>query len=161
MSDFWEKKRQELNIQPKPPVQSSGPWWSRGTNMVPQQPTVSQNGLQNYPGSPQLSDPNRIDGHDVSKAEILRGRAEECPYCPRNPKTGIRGNMYRPSPSMAMRCFDCGYMENNRFQGQTQGMSAVSEGPAHRARQTDSGGGIIHNYQGDSGKTANVVGRIS
>lgn len=159
MADFWERKRQELlekNPKPvsRPPAPSSEPWWSQGTSLLGQRQTVPQNPVESR------AEGNQIDGHDVSKAQVLQGRAEECPMCPPNPESGVRGNMYRPTPNSAMRCFDCGYMENNRFLGQTVGISAVAEGPSYRARQTNSGGAQVNNYHGDITSVSQAVGRL-
>src|SRR5258708_4002492 len=146
MSSFWE--RQRAKQQPQAPVSNpNGPWWARGSDVLAQRQTVAQAPLQSYPGSPEHEDPGRVEGHDVSKIGLLKGSAEECPVCPVDPGTGIRGNMYRPTPSTAMRCFDCGQIEGNRFVGETSGLIAVREGPSHRARQTDSGGAVVHNYR--------------
>lgn len=158
MSDFWERqraKRQTANPPASEPAPSRA-WWAEGTNLLPQTQTVPQQPAQSQ------QDGNLIDGHDVSKAEILRGRAEECPMCPPDPSTGIRGNMYRPSPNAAMRCFDCGYIDGNRFEGTTRGMSAVSDGgPSHKARQVPSGGGIVHNNRGNIKSAQEAVGRVN
>jgi hypothetical protein len=154
VSDFWERQRlkqQAQNPQPQAQPQNTVPWWAQGTSLVSQPQTVTR-----Y----QENDGRTIDGHDVSKAQILQGRAEECPMCPPDPSTGVRGNLYRPTPNTAMRCFDCGYVENNRFQSQVQGMVATTEGRAHSARQTASGGGAGSNYRGNIKSAGEAVGRL-
>lgn len=162
MSNFWERQRAKTQPPQQSLSPSQGPWWADGTQLLGQRQTVAQNGLESRPEAPQETSPNTVDGHDVSKAGILRGNAEECPMCPPDPNTGIRGNMYRPSPSAAMRCFDCGYMDNNRFLGETVGLSAIAEGPAHRAKQTVAGGAVKSNYQGGvkNPNDPRIVGRI-
>jgi hypothetical protein len=156
MSDFWERQaaKQRKENPGKPVYASQPPWWAGGTNLAQSQ-TVPSEPAQSR------TDGNLIDGHDVSKAGILRGAAEECPNCPPDPTTGIRGNLYRPTPNSAMRCFDCGYMENNRFLGETVGMSAVAEGPTQRARQVASGGGEGSQYRGEIKSANQAVGRLN
>ena len=157
--NFWAAKRAEYNKKNPQPVSvpSSAPWWLQGTQDPRNRKIAPQNPSQ---GHTEASE-NIIDGHDVSKAGILRGAAEECPMCPKDPNTGIRGNMYRPSPSSAMRCFDCGYMDNNRFLGETAGMSAVSEGKSYKAKQVASGGGTVNNNHGNIKSSSQAVGIIS
>lgn len=162
-SDFWERQRakQQGQAAPVPVSQPEGAWWARGTQILEQRQTVAQQPLQSHTEPPEQGDPNKVGGHDVSKLGLLKGGAEECPVCPPNPDSGIRGNMYRPTPSAAMRCFDCGYIEGNRFLGETSGLIAVTEGPAHRARQTNSGGAVINNYRGNISSAKQAAGRLS
>ena len=154
MPDFWERKRQELYPDRSAPVTAQGtqasPWWAQSGGL----PNVAQQPLQ---GQPELD--GSIDGHDVSKAGILKGDAEECPNCPRDPKTGIRGNMYRPSKSAAMRCFDCGYIDGRYF-GEGQSRLAKVEGKSHAARQTASGGAVVGNFHGNITSVNEAVGRL-
>jgi hypothetical protein len=139
MSDFWERQRAKVAAQnppPSPPV-SDVPWWAQGTNLVPhaRQPENAA------PAQPQgQADTNRIDGHDISRAEFLRGKAEECPQCPVNPDTGIRGNMFKTSSSAAWRCFDCGYVDGREIHDISLPITATAEGPARRARQIEGQG---------------------
>ena len=155
MSDFWERKRQALYPQRHAPVNlkpvyKDMPWWAAN----PAQPSPVQQSIQ--------QNESTIDGHDISKAQILRGDAEECPNCPRDPRTGIRGNMYRPSKSAALRCFDCGYIDGRYF-GEGQSRLATVEGKSQHAKQTESGGGSGSNFQGGirSPDDPRIVGRIT
>lgn len=158
-NDFWARQRAKVN-PPQPVVSNSQPWWARGTDLLTQRETVAQQPLQS-PTEPVLNDDRHIDGHDVSQADILKGNAEECPRCPRDPRTGIRGNMYRPTPSAVLRCFDCGYMYGRYF-GEGQSKLATVEGQSQMARQTVSGGGQGSNFQGKikSPDDPRIVGRI-
>jgi hypothetical protein len=159
MSDFWARQKAKQQ-PPQAPVSNSEPWWARGTELLTTRETVPQTPAQSHTEAVEQAS-GKIDGHDVSRAELLKGRAQECPRCPVNPRTGVRGNMNKPSASSPFRCFDCGYIEDNRFRGETDGMAAVSEGPPQRARQTVSGGGAGSNYMGESGNSADVVGRLN
>lgn len=152
MIDFWDRKRQELYPQRALEVQRSEPWWQRNT--VPQKlvtPPVQ-------PGQQQL-DLGYVDGHDVSKADILKGNAEECPRCPRDPRSGIAGNMYRPSRNAAMRCFDCGFIDG-RDMGEGQSRIATVQGATQTAKQTASGGAVVGNFHGNITSVHEAVGRI-
>lgn len=162
MGNFWERQRAKVQPPQQAVQPAQGPWWAEGSQLLGQRQTVAQESAQSRAEASQETSPNVIDGHDVSKARVLQGGAEECPMCPPDPNTGLRGNMFRPSPSSAMRCFDCGYMDNNRFLGETVGMSAVAEGPAYKARQTVSGGAVVNNYQGGVKNPGDprIVGRI-
>jgi hypothetical protein len=156
-SSFWERQRAKQQAQsPAVPVSSSQPWWARGTDILSQRQTVAQQPAQGRTGLSE-QDPTKVEGHDVSKIGLLKGDAEECPVCPPDPRTGIRGNMYRISKNHILRCFDCGYKEDNRFRGETEGLIAIKEGPAYRARQTNSGGAVIHNYRGNISSAKEAV----
>lgn len=159
-SNFWERKKAQLEAQqPQAPVTApNGAWWAQGSDILQQRQTVPQNGVQSQP---ELSgqNPNIVNGHDVSKIGMLKGDAYECPNCPPDPETGIRGNMYRATKTSVLRCFDCGYMEDSRFVGETSGLIAVKEGPTRQARQTASGGAVIRNYHGDITSVDQAVGR--
>lgn len=163
MSTFWERKIAEIRKteqQTAPAVQAL-PWWAEGSNIMSRTATVPQQLPADAVPDAKHDGIRYIDGHDISAAQVLQGRAFECPMCPINPKTGVRGDMVRPAPSAALRCFDCGYIEDNRFYSQTAGMAAVTEGPAHRAKQTVSGGGgSKSNFHGDAKGDVIVVGRI-
>lgn len=145
MSTFWDRKRAELQPQQQPVSRSDGPFWAQGTNLLPSQQTVPQQAVQSDSGvsveTSRDGTVTKIDGHDITQATFLRGKSEECPRCPVSPTTGVRGNLYKPTASSAMRCFDCGWIEDSRFEGQTQGMAAVVEGNTQRAKQVASGGG--------------------
>lgn len=170
MSDFWARQRAkaaEQNKQQAPERSQSHvaalPFWADDGYLetLKTRQNSSQGRTEALQPQPGIRDENHIDGHDVSRADFLKGSAFECPNCPVNPDTGVRGNMYRPTRNSALRCFDCGYIEDNRFASTTSGMIAVREGPVHRARQTVSGGaGGRSQYVGESGKSENVVGRI-
>lgn len=146
---FWDRKRQEYQGQhpgAAPSRPSDAPWWAAGTQLLP------------VP-APAASEPQRgsqsdgtIDGHDISRVAFLKGKAEECPYCPRDPKTGVRGNMYKPSPSAAMRCFDCGHVEGRDIHDMSLPTSAIMEGPVMSARQVDQGG-----FRGASGLVRKLI----
>lgn len=88
MSDFWTKKREELQQKgelPKPalpPRQSSAPWWAEGTRILPEQRSVPQEASQSR----------------------TRPTGPFCPFCQSE-------NYMKPSSSMAARCFDCGHVE--------------------------------------------------
>lgn len=161
-SNFWERQRAKLNQTPndmKPLYGSQPPWWASGSDILAQRQTVPQNGVQSQPELSQQN-PNVVNGHDVSKIGMLKGDAFECPVCPPDPDTGIRGNMYRATKSSVLRCFDCGYKEDDRFLGETSGLIAVKEGPAHKARQTASGGAVIKNFQGNITSANQAAGRL-
>jgi hypothetical protein len=160
MSTFWERQRAKQQAQaPAVPVSSSQPWWAGGTDILNRRQTVPQNPSQDRPGYTE-QDPTKVEGHDVSKIGLLKGDAYECPVCPPNPDTGIRGNMYRATKNSVLRCFDCGYAEDSRFVGETAGLIAVKEGPTHRARQVDSGGAVINNYRGNISSAKQAAGRV-
>lgn len=155
MPDFWDRKRDELYPDRRAPVTvastGNGAWWQQTTGLPaiqPQQPLQSR-----------AEADGRIDGHDVSQAGILKGNAEECPNCPVDPSTGIRGNMYRPTKSSALRCFDCGYIDGRYF-GEGQARIAKVEGKSHAARQTSAGGAVTNNFHGNITSVDQAVGRL-
>lgn len=136
-NDFWARKlekkaREEGWAQQLAPIQrSNGPWWRDDSGLVPGQ------GYQD----PQAQNPS--EGRDFSKAVHLKSESS-CPECGHLPGRGK--NFYKPSPSMARRCFECGYVEMREIHDVSTYMSPTLEGPAQMSRQTASGGRVINNY---------------
>src|SRR5882724_4734662 len=103
MSDFWSRKRDELQARGElpPPQRSelvSGPWWSDGTTLLQQSQITAPESSE-----PRTEPSDGLDGHDVSKAAHLRASSN----CPRCNKT----DFMKVSSSVAPRCFSCGYVE--------------------------------------------------
>ncbi len=90
MSDFWSRKKEELQEQgvipsPKPQPHFHGPWWQVA-------PVVRL-------------DEKQPQGPPQSHA---RPSGPACPHC-------HSGNYAKPSSSIAARCFDCGYTEGRQL----------------------------------------------
>lgn len=147
-NDFWARKLEKraretgMPIVDAPPRRSDGPWWSQGSSLVPQQ------GSQ----APEPQNPSQPREHDFSKAAHLKNEGK-CPECG-------SGHYMKPSSASARRCFDCGSVENRSIHDISTMMSPTIEGPAQRARQTDSGGRVINNYHSIQ-SASQAIGRIS
>lgn len=147
-SEFWarklEKRSRELGLPTAtaPAKRSDGPWWAEGTNLVPQQGSAT----------PEPQNPSQgAEQHDFSKAAHLKSEGR-CPEC-------SSGNYMKASSSMARRCFNCGFVEDRTIHDISTMMAPTLEGPAQRARQTESGGKVINNYHSIN-SADQAVGRI-
>lgn len=108
-SDFWSKKRLQLQQQgklPQPrqePVKTSGPWWAD----EPTQPATKESGMVTgvVEGTAHLIEQQE---HDFSKAMHLKDKSGHCPNC-------TSGNFMNTSASYAARCFDCGYTQGREL----------------------------------------------
>jgi len=143
MTDFWERKKQELQQEgklpmPRPePVRASDvPWWAEGTQLHQPQQNAPQNPAQGV-----LELPGIVDGHDVSQAQHLKSESS-CPMC----GAGGRGKerlpgIMKPSATSAARCGSCGYVEGRGIN--TDGVIssiAISGVETKSIRQTADGG---------------------
>jgi len=93
MSNFWERKREELQREgvipaPKPSVVSrDGPWWADPGNHKTAPVQEAQRPLQPREGE---------------SRQLL------CPHCHSD-------NYMKPSSSVSARCFDCGYTSGRQL----------------------------------------------
>lgn len=135
MSDFWSRKKEELQAKGELPPSKrsepvSGPWWSEGTTLLQQR----QNEAQSQPES-RTGPSDGLDGHDVSKAAHLRASSN----CPRCNKT----DFMKVSAATAPRCFSCGYVEGRQLNDENlmSGIVDPSSVNTLKVRQTSDGGG--------------------
>lgn len=116
MNDFWTKKRQELQengmlYTPKPSVTAhKGPWWQE-----PREDTTQ----------PEIASHRPSQG----RTEAL---GERCPHCG-------SGDYTKPSPSIAARCFDCGYVHGRQL-NEPNLPGITSDAPRIQTKQLESGG---------------------
>lgn len=152
--DFWARQRAKQQAQNPAPVQapSSVPWWAKGTNLIPQEGKPESAPQQAAQAQPE----GTVDGHDISRAEFLRGKAVQCDRCPPDPQSGIRGNMYRATSSTPYRCFNCGWVDGREIHDSLTGTAVATEGPARRARQVEQSGFHANPYD-QSGRAAQGV----
>ena len=158
MSSFWERKRAEYQGQHQQPYTgpvgpSDGPWWAKGTQLIPQQGVQDQQPYvvsQSQPGYPadfrppqpnepgyvayRLSQPATADA-TVSRATQLN-QTDFCPSC------GSGNFMKPPDSSRARRCFNCGFVEGRSVHDMAQPLSAVTDsgGVGRHARQLNQQG---------------------
>lgn len=129
MTDFWDRKREELQTKgelpkPKPTVmQSNGAWWMvdnslRGNQLEPPRPSEDH------------TDP--YEGHDVSRAEHLRQK-DRCPECG-------SGDYFKTSAATAARCWTCGHVEGRRLNEPNMPSIVSTDARTLQIRQTQGGG---------------------
>ena len=133
MTDFWERKRQELQKegklpQPRPePVRAPGqPWWAEGSTLVPQPPQASQDAS---PGRAEGT-----EGRDFSRAMHLRSKEGSCPMC-------SSSEFMRPSATAAARCFACGYVQGREVNDLAVFSVASPDAATIRVRQVEAAHG--------------------
>lgn len=155
MNDYWERQRaKKAQNQPQRQTVTGSSYYQPAVGPQSSYP-------ENRPFHGQ-SDP-LPENHDFSQADHLRQGKNECPNCPPDPKTGIRGNMFRATQNSVMRCFNCSYIDGGRdihdpSSRQTRGAGTGAEGPVQRAKQTIAGGSTGHNYHGFSSEGRPVEG---
>lgn len=135
MSDFWSRKKQELQDSgelpsPRRSEPVSGPWWADGTTLLQQR----QNAAERQPEG-RIEPSDGLDGHDVSKASHLRASSN----CPRCGKT----DFMKVSASVAPRCFSCGYVEGRQLNDENLMSGIVDPSTVNtlKVKQTADGGG--------------------
>jgi hypothetical protein len=117
MSDFWTRKREELQKEgviptPRQPVtQSDGPWWQAPRQPTQEQPNVSQRPSQ-----------GRTEVH-----------GQPCPNCG-------SGNYWAPETSTANRCFDCGYVHGRQLNEPNLPGIATTDAPRVKTKQLEQSG---------------------
>ena len=138
MSDFWTRKKEELQAKgelpsPRRSEPISGPWWADGTSLLQQRQNEPQNQPESRPGASE-SRPGTVDGHDVSKASHLKA-SSECPRCQSN-------DFMKVSSSTAPRCFSCGYVGGRQLNDENlmTGIIDPSSVATLKVRQTADGG---------------------
>lgn len=130
MTDFWQKKREQLQQQgklPQPrqePVRN-GPWWDE-TGNITRQP------IDNQPQ--QQYDSNQEPQHDFSKATHLQSKAGSCPNCG-------SGDYVKPSATVAARCWNCGYIDGRQV-NDLDTFVALQDAKTIQVKQTASAHGI-------------------
>lgn len=145
MSDFWSRKKEELQREgklpmPRPgPVKAlEGPWWAEGSSLLQTRNRAPENPLQG-----ELELPGVVDGHDVSKAAHIKAQSV-CPSCgaggpASDPKlTGLM----KATPSTAAQCGSCGYVEGRKINddGIMSGILNPSSVRTLNVKQTGDGG---------------------
>lgn len=141
MTDFWERKKQELQQEgklpmprPEPVRASEGPWWAEGTQLHQPQQIEPQRPAQGHIAG-------TVDGHDVSKAAHLKAESY-CPMCGAGgPGKETLPGIMKPNATAAARCGSCGYVEGRGIN--TDGVISsisVSGVETKSIRQTADGG---------------------